>query len=365
MASQIIKTVFQLRRATAAEWEANKTVVPACGEPCFVIDQNVLKIGDGETAFEKLKPINGVQVEISADGKSVVMEDNTFKLMGFDGAEVGAQPRVAADGTLEWVVPSTDTLEGLQSTVAGLKSDIKALQDIVGTSAGEDPLVKRVGSVEDAINILNGDVTVDGSVKKTVADEINAFATNVTDDGVINSYKELIDYAAEHGGEVAKMAGDITTLQGLVGTKSVEEQIASAGHIAETKALAIFEQRKYNITQVPAGTLIDYRDKEIRVMCPANAQWVKQNVGPTGNANNYYMGFKAYAPAGAVSFKEGDQGVIEDEMFTFDDAFAGTDEFGRKYSIVWLPLASCEPTSGEWTYFGAKSYLDNRICLCG
>lgn len=224
----IIKTIFQFRRATAAEWDANKTVIPAAGEPCFVIDTGILKIGDGTTTFENLEPINGAKVEVAADGKSIVMSDGIFQLMGFEAAEVGAQPRKAADGTIEWIVPSTDTVEGLQSAVAGLQSDVKSLQDIVGAVEGEDPLVQRVATVEDAINTLNGDVTVEGSVKKTVADEINAFATQISDDGVVNSYKELIDYVVEHGGEATAMAGDIATLKGLVGTTSVEEQIAAA-----------------------------------------------------------------------------------------------------------------------------------------
>ena len=228
MASKIIKTVFQLRRATAAEWLVHKDVIPAAGEPCFVIDENILKIGDGETTFENLKPINGIQVEIAADGKSVVLEDNVFKLMGFDAAEVGAQPRKAADGTIEWIVPSTDTVEGLQASVAGLQSDVAKLQEIVGTDAGEDPLLTRVQTLEDAVEVLNSDDTVEGSVKKIVTDEINAFATKVTDDDVINSYKELIDYVADHGSEAATMAADITMLQALVGKDSVQDQISAA-----------------------------------------------------------------------------------------------------------------------------------------
>lgn len=225
----ILKTVFQFRRAMASEWEANKTVIPAAGEPCFVIDKGILKIGDGTTTFENLEPINGAKVEVAADGKSIVMSDGTFQLMGFDAAEAGAQPRKAADGTIEWIVPSTETVEGLQSTVSGLQSDVTALQKIVGTAEeGVDPLAVRVKTVEDAISTLNGDATVEGSVKKVVADEINAFATKINDDEVINTYKELIDYAAEHKGEATAMAGDITTLKGLVGTTSVEDQIAAA-----------------------------------------------------------------------------------------------------------------------------------------
>ena len=118
---------------------------------------------------------------------------------------------------------------------------------------------------------------------------------------------------------------------------------------------------KYEITSAPKGTLIDYREKEIRVMCPANTVFEKQNVGPTGNANMYYMGFKAYAPEGAVSFKEGDRGVIVDEMFDFTGSFAGTDQYGRNYSIIWLALASYDADSDSWTYYGASSSTEKYI----
>ena len=107
--------------------------------------------------------------------------------------------------------------------------------------------------------------------------------------------------------------------------------------------------------------MVKYGENEIRVMCPKDTKWEKQSVGATGNANMYYMAFKAYAPEDAVSFKEGDQGIIEDKMFTFvDNDFAGTDEFGRNYSIVWLPLASCDGT-GVWTYFGNNSTIEKFI----
>ena len=119
--------------------------------------------------------------------------------------------------------------------------------------------------------------------------------------------------------------------------------------------------KKFEITSVPEGVLVDYRDKEIRVMCPVGTKWEKQTVGATGNANMYYMGFKAYAPEGTVSFKEGDRGVIIDEMFDFNGSFAGTDEYGRNYSICWLALASYDANSDTWTYFGKNSSADKYI----
>lgn len=73
----------------------------------------------------------------------------------------------------------------------------------------------------------------------------------------------------------------------------------------------------------------------------------------------YYMQFRAYAPEGAVSFKEGDRGVIIDEMYTFDDDFAGVDQYGRKYSVCWLALASF--SNDTWTYYGKDSRTDKYI----
>lgn len=56
-------------------------------------------------------------------------------------------------------------------------------------------------------------------------EDINKFATDVTDDNVVNSYKELIDWVAKHGPEATEMAGGISEnktaiadLKTLVGT---------------------------------------------------------------------------------------------------------------------------------------------------
>ena len=150
---------------------------------------------------------------------------------------------------------------------------------------------------------------------------------------------------------------DLTDLEKDV--DALESEVASKADAKETECS--YKKIKYEISHKPEGTLVDYRDKEIRVMCPVDTKWVKQSVGGTGNSNMYYMGFKAYAPEGAVSFKEGDRGVIVDEMFTFDSEFAGTDEFGRNYSICWLALASYDDSTEKWTYFGKNSSTSKYI----
>lgn len=166
--------------------------------------------------------------------------------------------------------------------------------------------------------------------------------------------------------DISDVKDRLASLEELVSAleeKSAELEAEVATKIDADEAEAKYLSRKYEITSKPEGTLVDYRDKEIRVMCPADTQWVKQSVGATGNANMYYMGFKAYAPEGAVSFKEDDQATIEDQtMYYFEgNDFAGVDKFGRKYSIVWLALASYDEASDTWTYFGEKSSMEKYI----
>lgn len=226
--ANMIKMTIQFRRDTSANWEIYKNEVPAAGEPCFVIDENILKIGDGVTSFGDLEPIGGVKFEIAADGKSLVLEDNVLKLLGFEAAEVGAQPRKNADGNIEWVVPSTETVDGLQATVAGLQSDVTSMQstvadlkEIVTPSAeGSSTLLERIESLETKVGEEDVDAKIDA--------KINEFANKIDENGVVDNFKELIDYVADHGEVTAAIVKDITNLKALVGTDPVVDQIASA-----------------------------------------------------------------------------------------------------------------------------------------
>ena len=359
MAIKKIKTVFQLRRGTTAEWELNKSVVPAAGEPCFDLDLGTLKIGDGVKTYEQLDVIGGGNVALSADGKSIILEDGIFKLAGFDAAKTGAQPRKNADGNIEWVVPSSETLDGLQAIVAGLQTDVSGLQANVASiqeiltpsDEGAMTLLERVAAIEGKV-----DGTGVGSVDEKINTAFDDFMAKVSDDGTVNTVKELIDYVADHAPEAAQMAADITSLQELVGSTSVDAQILAAITASESKATTLYKKVKYEISSKPAEALVDYREKEIRVMCPTDTQFELQNVGPTGDSSRYYIGFKAYAPDGAVSFKEDTKATIEDTtMYYFEgNDFAGTDAYGRKYSIVWLPVAK-HNDDDTWTYYGAGS----------
>lgn len=78
-----------------------------------------------------------------------------------------------------------------------------ALKTVINNKAAQSD----VTALQTAVNTLNGTGT--GSVKKTVDDAIDAFATKVSNDNTVNTIKELVDWVAEHGSDASDMVADI------------------------------------------------------------------------------------------------------------------------------------------------------------
>jgi hypothetical protein len=114
---------------------------------------------------------------------------------------------------------------------------------------------------------------------------------------------------------------------------------------------------KYEVKPVK-GMFIDYRDSEIRLNT-TRVELAHQPVGPEGDPNSYYVEFRAYAPVGATSFKEWRDNDKDETLYTFDDDFAGTDELGRNYSVIWLPIANFD--GAIWEIFGNASTVDKYL----
>ena len=123
-------------------------------------------------------------------------------------------------------------LEGTNGTISanGVDVPVHGLAALAYKSeVAESDLAAALKAIIDAkakqadLDTLTGDG--EGSISKMIDAAINKFATDVTDDGVVNSYKELIDWVAKHGPEATKMAGGISDnktaisdLKTLVGT---------------------------------------------------------------------------------------------------------------------------------------------------
>ena len=300
----ILNTRIVLRHDLAANWQANNPTLKR-GEVGIEIDTNRMKVGTGEAAWNDLEYMNGNPEEIS---NLITSVENITNTLG-----------TPEDTTEDTIFGKLNSVENNYLPLAG------------GTLTGDLILADGGKAASEAV----------------VDKKIDDFAAYITDNEKIDTLKELIDWVENHGAEVAEITGSISDLENLVGTTPVAEQIKVAG--------THYERIKWEVSHAPARTLVDYSDKEVRVMCPADTEWTFQNSGPNSQPNLYYIGFKAYAPENAFYFKEDVNSSIGDETFySFEgNDFAGIDEYGRKYSIIWLPVAAHD--GNAWTYYGASS----------
>ena len=312
-------------------------------------------------ALSSLRPVDG----------TIVLADTTDggKSIGVSIAPNAGNSLVAVEGGL--FVP----------TVVVPEYAIEKVETEIGFSASYK-LKKTVGDdvsyVGDAINIAKDLVLQSASLEVVTEDGVpyagakvgdpyikmvfnNAEASNlyIPVKGLVDTYTagsgiEIIDNKisvkladATHG--LAAVNGALTI---NLATRKSDGAMSKEDKLVVDSIPYVYEARKYDISNTPVGTLVNYGDKEIRVMVPADAEFTKQNVGVGGDANTYYMTFNTYAPSeDAVGYIEHLNGKADAEILTD----IKTDQWGRKYQPTWLGIATFSEATGAWTYYGSKS----------
>ena len=166
------------------------------------------------------------------------------------------------------------------------------------------------------------------------AEESKAYA----DEKVIAAIEETKAYADEK-------------VETVVEDKISENMNTKVSEAIDTALEAYFAE-KYEITDAPEGTLVNYGEHEIRIMIPKDAVFTKQSVGEGGDPNSYYVTLKTYFTEDEiVGYREhlGDQ--VDAEILKD----IKTDSNGRRYQPSWLAVAKYDETSDTWTYYGASS----------
>lgn len=285
----------------ALELKDDGLFVPA-GVVEFVVEEQDTP-DDGFATTYKLKRIDGEEVTYVGDPinipKDAVLTGGTYEIVEtenepYEGAEVG-------DPYVDLVVANADE--------SHIYIPLKGLVDTVKAGAG---------------------ITVENNTVSIKLDEDNANGLAVTEAGLGLS------------------PVTVTTPGAMSATdKQFLDSIPT-----------VYERIKYMATNMLPGARFDVDGKEIRVMFPKDAAFVK----PTGTAagrdnNSYYCGIRVYAPSDDVDgFREALSEVIpaETEMEHFPGSSSGIDEYGRKYDVCWFPVAKCDEDD-EWTYYGSTS----------
>lgn len=145
-----------------------------------------------------------------------VIDTKVAKVAGTKGNVVvfGENGAIADGGSLS-VYETVAHAEATYAVASEVEASLKDITDAadalagrVGTAEGE------IDALQEAMATLNG--SAEGSVKAIVDAAINKFATDVTDNNVVDNFKELVDWVAEHGPEAAEMAADIKNLEEVV-----------------------------------------------------------------------------------------------------------------------------------------------------
>ena len=135
-------------------------------------------------------------------------EPNKLEGIKVNGTLLALTDKIADILIAEGKTNSTISANGVDIPVHGLaalayKSEVAESDLAAALKAIIDAKAKQAD-----LDTLTGDG--EGSISKMIDAAINKFATDVTDDNVVNSYKELIDWVAKHGPEATKMAGGIS-----------------------------------------------------------------------------------------------------------------------------------------------------------
>ena len=167
----------------------------------------IAAINNAETGILK-------QAKNYADGKDAAIA--AAKKAGDDAA---AAVTTLKNGEVKANADAIDAINTKIGTISDGKTVAQAIEDAKIAATYDDTAVRGlITNNKNAIDVLNGGDTVNGSVDKKVADAINDFATKVSSDGTINTFKELIDYAASHTSEYSELSGEVQNNKSAIDT---------------------------------------------------------------------------------------------------------------------------------------------------
>ena len=135
-----------------------------------------------------LKEVGSVPV---GDDLTIEVVDGKIQLKGASTAETGAQPRIKDDGSIEWIVPSTDTVDGLQTAVAGLQSDVSGINTKIGTVTEGKTLVEMISDAQTAATY--DDTALAGRVSTIEGDYLKAADKTELTDAIATAKNEAIE----------------------------------------------------------------------------------------------------------------------------------------------------------------------------
>lgn len=167
----------------------------------------IAAINNAETGILK-------QAKDYADGK-----DTAIAAAKKAGTDAAAAVTALEKGQVATNKTDIATINGKLGTIPADKTIADMISDAQTAATYDDKEVRGlIKDNKDAIDVLNGGDTIEGSVAKNIKDAINTFATQISEDGKVNTFKELVDYVAAHGSEYTAAIADIAANKSAIDT---------------------------------------------------------------------------------------------------------------------------------------------------
>ena len=205
----------KIAEKVAAEAEARDAAIAAAVEVVNGdLDAAKLLIADTASDIAALDAKVGVVPEGN---------DNVIAYVNKKAEEVLEAAQGGSNETAASVKAQLDTYKTANDAAVALKADKTAV----------DAIEERVAANEDAIEVLNGNADVDGSVDHKIAVAVAALMENPDD--TLNSIQELVDWVNDHAEDALELSNNVSAnataiaaLKALVGEEAVADQIAAA-----------------------------------------------------------------------------------------------------------------------------------------
>lgn len=184
-----------------------------------------------------------------AEDKTVVGLISDAQTTANQGVADAATAQTAADAAQK----SADDLAELVGTIpvgSEAQTIVEYAKEVADSAAGDASQVAadlaaevlRAQAAEkanaDAITVINGADTVEGSTDKKIKDAINTFATQITDNNTVDTFKEVLDYLSQHDGDYATLLGVVQGHTGELETINGEGAGSIAKALADAKEYA-------------------------------------------------------------------------------------------------------------------------------
>ena len=193
------------------------------------------------------------------DVLTVTIADST-KISKVAGATAGNLPALTADGSLtDSGEKISDYLKSADAELAyapiALEETVSGLSDRV--SALDTATTGRVSVLESKMDVLNGEASVEGSVKKQVADAIAGVVASAPED--FDTLKEIADYIASDKTGAAELINRVTANETAIANLE-EVALSSTASLEVLNAITAEDVAAWKAAEQNAKTYADGLD---------------------------------------------------------------------------------------------------------